>query len=64
MKKLWLAVCTVMLAVACDNDNNQQETVLNGTAVSIQSAEIPPVGGEFMFAVTTDAPWKIYDKPD
>lgn len=53
-----------MLAVACDNDNNQQETVLNGTAVSIQSAEIPPVGGEIMFAVTTDAPWKIYDKPD
>ena len=64
MKNLWLAVCTVMLAVACDNDNNQQQTVLNGTAVSIQSAVIPPVGGEIMFAVTTDAPWKVYDKPD
>lgn len=64
MKKLLLSVCAVLLAVACDKDNNQQETVLNGTAISIQSAVIPPIGGEISFVVTTDAPWKVYDKPD
>lgn len=65
MKKLLLSVCTVLLlAVACDKDNNQQEAVLNGTAVSIQSAVIPPIGGEISFVVTADAPWKVYDKPD
>lgn len=64
MKKLLLLVFTVCLAVACDKDNNQQNSVLNGAAVSIRDAVIPPVGGDVSFAVTTDAPWKVYDKPD
>lgn len=64
MNKLLLSVCAVLLAVGCDKDNNQQEAVLNGTAISIESAVIPPVGGEVSFIITADAPWKVYDRPD
>lgn len=64
MNKLLLSVCAVLLAVGCDKDNNQQDAVLNGTAISIESAVIPPVGGEVSFVVTADAPWKVYDRPD
>lgn len=52
------------LLTACDKDKNQQTSVLYGGAISIEEAVISPVGSEVSFAVTTDAAWKVYDKPD
>ena len=64
MKKFLFLVCAAGLLTACDKDKNKQTSVLNGGAISIEEAVISPVGSEVSFALTTDAAWKVYDKPD
>lgn len=64
MKKFLFLVFAAGLLTACDKDKNQQTSVLYGGAISIEEAVISPVGSEVSFAVTTDAAWKVYDKPD
>ncbi|MBR4996051.1 MAG: BACON domain-containing protein [Alistipes sp.] len=62
MKKFLLMVsCAVAFIVSCSKTEQEQLAVSNGAAVSITSAEIPPVGGEVNFVVSSNVPWSISD---
>ena len=63
-KNLLMLLCVVALFASCSTEEQEQIAVSNGTAVSISSAEIAPVGGEVQFTVSANTNWRILSKPD
>lgn len=61
---MMLAACAVVFVASCSKTEQEQVAVSNGTAVSITSAEIPPVGGRVTFVVSSSVPWRISGKSD
>ena len=63
-KNLLMLFCVVALFVSCTTEEQEQIAASNGTAVSISSAEIPPVGGEVNFTISANVTWRIASKPN
>ena len=63
-KNLLMLFCAVALFVSCTTEEQEQIAASNGTAVSISSAEIPPVGGEVNFTISANVTWRIASKPN
>ncbi len=63
-KNLLMLFCVVAFFVSCTTEEQEQIAASNGTAVSISSAEIPPVGGEVNFTISANVTWRIASKPN
>lgn len=61
---LMMLLCAFALLVSCTTEEQEQIAVSNGTAVSISSAEIPPVGGQVNFTISANVNWRISSKPE